>query len=511
MAARFIVQVASGGTVALNGSTTTNIGSASGGSGGASYPTSADTLTADSASRTGVSGNYTITVSGTNNWSDFSVSAPSTSGNVTLGGTTTVSLFGSFALYSAMTLTWNGTASFVATATGKTINFAGKNINDLTITFAGVGGGWTLAGDIIGTNGGINLTNGALDTSSSNYALTQTTGVIDLTGALARSLTLNNSTITCDRWRIATATNLTFNAGTSSISITGTTSDGHGGLAYYDVTLASFAGVTATNSVTIASGESFHNLTITGGGVTTGTAFLGVGANVTISGTFTANGTNATTRYIIYSTTPGTQRTITANAVSISNCDFQDIIGAGAATWSGTSLANGGNNSGITFTTPVTRYLISVGTDVSWGTTANIWSTSSGGSGGASVPLIHDTAVIDTNSFNADGRTLTIDRNVGTVDFSLLARPLTVNITIQNRAIFGAWTGNTSITHSTTVTLQYRAVGGSYAFDNKSLRITTAGMTVVNALTKWAATGGGGGGGGGGSVIGSSIIKAVVQ
>jgi hypothetical protein len=94
------------------------------------------------------------------------------------------------------------------------------------------------------------------------------------------------------------------------------------------------------------------------------------------------------------STADGTARTITAAAVTLVNCDFQDITGAGAGSWSGTSVGNALGNSGITFTTPVTRYGVVAGNFSSTAT----WSTSTGGAGGASVPLCHDTVVLDASS-----------------------------------------------------------------------------------------------------------------
>lgn len=65
-----------------------------------------------------------------------------------------------------------------------------------------------------------------------------------------------------------------------------------------------------------------------------------------------------------------------------------------------------GNNDGLAYTTAATRYW--VGNGGNWSDTAH-WSTSSGGSGGASVPLAQDTVVFDTSSITTAGQTITID------------------------------------------------------------------------------------------------------
>jgi len=161
--------------------------------------------------------------------------------------------------------------------------------------------------------------------------------------------------------------------------------------------------------------SSFYNLTVTGAAVTYSTFYFY--ENVTINGTFTATGNSATNRLFIYSSTLGTRRTITANAVSLSNVDFQDIGGAGTATWAGTSIGNALGNNGITFTPAVTRYWVAT-SGGSWSSTSS-WSASSGGASGDSVPLVHDTVVFDANSITSTGKTITINmQRVPNIDFS---------------------------------------------------------------------------------------------
>jgi hypothetical protein len=72
-------------------------------------------------------------------------------------------------------------------------------------------------------------------------------------------------------------------------------------------------------------------------------------ANATVSGTLTltkSGSGNLTTS----SDVSGTQRTLSAAAVSLTGVTFQDIAAAGAATpFTGTGLVDLGNNSNITF------------------------------------------------------------------------------------------------------------------------------------------------------------------
>lgn len=80
-----------------------------------------------------------------------------------------------------------------------------------------------------------------------------------------------------------------------------------------------------------------HNLTCVGGAVKDFT--INLSDNVTIAGTLTLTGNSTTNRLLIQSSNLGTPRTITVAAVALTNCDFMDIVGAGAATWQGTLSA----------------------------------------------------------------------------------------------------------------------------------------------------------------------------
>lgn len=176
---------------------------------------------------------------------------------------------------------------FNATSTGKTITLAGKTFN-ASITFNGVGGGWTLADAFnVGTSALV-LTNGALDTagkaveagkftSNNSNTRTLTLGASVITLALTTAITI---------WDFGTTTGLTFNANSSTIKLTSTSNNAQtfsgGGLTYSNLYFnrgASTASNTITGSNTFASvkddGTAAHSLLFADASTTTLTTATG--------------------------------------------------------------------------------------------------------------------------------------------------------------------------------------------------------------------------------------------
>ena len=169
-----------------------------------------------------------------------------------------------------------------------------------------------------------------------------------------------------------------------------------------DTILNSTSGSTLTGTFT------FYKLTRTGAANTVGA--LTLANDITVTDTFTVTGAAANQHVIVQSSVLGTPRTITAAAVSLSNVDFMDITGAGAATWSGTSLGDALGNSGITFTTAATQYWYTTTTGTKTWSTAGNWFLGSGGTGGAGrVPLPQDNVVFDASSIGAASTTVSAD------------------------------------------------------------------------------------------------------
>jgi hypothetical protein len=210
----------------------------------------------------------------------------------------------------------------------------------------------------------------------------------------------------------ATSTNLTFNAGTSQISLSSASVFLlGGGQTFYNVSFTS----TAVGTRTISGANTFNNLTLDASA--SGMSQLSLGGNQTVSGTLTCAGSTAVARGFVRSDTIGTTRTLTCAAVSATNCDFRDITIAGAAApISPTRGGDCGGNSGITFPAAKTVYWNRL-PSANWGDD-NVWAATSGGTAGINnFPLAQDTAVFN-NAGLYGGVSFTTPYNAGTIDVS---------------------------------------------------------------------------------------------
>ena len=408
-----------GGSGNWNATDTNNWSATSGGASGASVPTSSDDVFFDAASGAG-----TATVTATANCANLDF----TGFTGTFAGSSALNIFGDLTLAAGMTRTYTGSITFSATTTGKTLTFNGITM-DSTSSFNGVGGGWIVQDTWNNSAKNIVVTRGDVDYNGQTITCNTFRG----DGSNTRTVTLGAATINCTAVSFSTTTNLTFNSNTSTINHTGTTGWDFGGLTWYNVSIAPS---TPATTVAVTGANTFNNFTYTGGA--TKLAGITFAADQTISGGLTLNGNSVTNRILVASSVLGTTRTLTAATVtSLTNADFTDITGAGAGSWTGTSIADGGGNSGITFTTPVTRYW--VGNTGNYDSTGE-WSTSSGGATGASVPLIHDTVVFDANSFSSGTQTCTINMpRVPTMDFSGV--DVAVGVTINAGATVSVFGG----------------------------------------------------------------------
>lgn len=423
-----------GGTANWDATAGTKWATTSGGAGGAAVPTASDDVFFDAAS-----GTVTCTVSGSRvcNNIDF------TGFTGTFAGTGGVTVSGNLLLISGMTYSHTGGFTMNATTTGKTITSAGKTLASLSLN--GAGGEWTLQ-DNITCSGIFSVGNGSLVTGNKNITASQ----LQSSNSNTRSIALGSSTITVTGTTplSITSTNLTWNAGTSLIKATSATPpfgvNNGSPLTYYDYEFTNCA------PTSLAAADTFHNLTINGRASKYDS--ITVQENQTITGTLTIAGNSATNRiWITTSSDVFPSKTFTAAVVALSNIDFTSITAAGAAApFTGTSLGDMGNNTNITTTTPVTRYWI--GGTGSYSDTSH-WSATSGGSGGASVPLCHDTVVFDASSFSANGQVCTFDMDrVGTITASAVDQTVTFLAGVISSSILyitGSVTLNSSITLDT--------------------------------------------------------------
>ncbi len=397
--------------------------SSGGAPGAGNLPTSADDVFFDSASHTT---DYTVTIDATTKlMRDLTFAAPA-SGNVTWAGSVAMTVSGSMTLYAGLVRTYTGAITFNATTTGKTITSAGVTLAN-NITFNGVGGGW-IFNDDFKTNGSFTLTGGALDLNGktiwengggigSSFGSTRSivfgTGTLKSAGGISLGLISTGLTISCA-------------SGTLDLSLlsNGNTNANIGNHTFGTCLCGGFGGVRFGNN-SDTTPTTFGALTITGSATKTNSIELY--SNIVVTGTFTLNGNSSINRYLIKNqvfATAGTQRTITAGTVVVTNADFQDIVGAGAGSWNLSAITGGsgdcGGNSGITFTTPATQYWFTSTTGSKTWSTAGNWFLGTGGTGGAGrVPLPQDTARFDASSIGAASTTITHDMpRFGSLDFT---------------------------------------------------------------------------------------------
>jgi hypothetical protein len=408
-----------------NGAAGLKWASTSGGAGGQAIPTTADDVFFD-ANSAGI-----VTIA-TGNTGAKSLNCTGFTG--TIAGSAAITVAGSVTLNAVMTYTHTAIVTFTGTGTLIT---AGKAFGGITVLGSGI---TVTLGDALNlTTRTVAISTGTFDTAGYNV----TAGSISSSAATVRAINLNASNVTLSQAAVilfTNSTNLTFNAGTSQINCSATTPTFTGGAqTFYNV---SFTSTTAgTRSITGV--NTFNNLTFTASAA--GLSQLVMAADQTISGTLTCAGTSYYQRAFVFSNTIGTSRTITAAAVSATDCDFRDITIAGAASpISPTRAGDCGNNSGITF--PAAKNSYRVGTQTTWAGSSS-WALTSGGSGNDdNFPLAQDTAIINEDTTLTGTLALAIF-NIGSLDCSARTTGITLNhSTLATR--YGNYTLGSGVTVS---------------------------------------------------------------
>ncbi len=439
-----------GGTASWDGTAGTKWSATSGGAGGASVPTTADAVFFN-ASSTG-----TVTIAAFNLGAQ-SINCAGFTGTIT--GTAAISVAGSVTLVAGMTYTHTGTATFTGTGT---LTTAGKEFSGVRVNAAGI----TLTlGDALNiSTRQLDVNFGAFNTA--NYAITA--GSFASSGSSSRTVNLGSSAITLSNttpFVLTTTSNLTFNAGTSSITCTGNNGTASGGnnLTFYNLSFTSGLDIfnmpiTSCNNLSISKSATFR------------TRFL---TNTTVTGTFTCAGSAPQNRATISSNSASVTATITAGALSADDCDFKDITIAGAAAGTAPVRAgNAGGNSGIVF--PASKTVYRVGTNTTWNG-SDSWATSSGGIGSnINVPLPQDTAIIDDNSGNVGG---TIVANINGQNFSTIdctARTSALTLSLSSAYYCGSLKLGSGITWS-------NAGSSTFFTPLANSELLTAGKTINSA------------------------------
>lgn len=405
MASRYWV----GGSATWDATAGSKWATTSGGAGGAAIPTAADDVFFD-----GSSGSGTITLSSSSvarsidcNGFTGTISHPAAT-TVNIGDATAGAGNRALRLASGMTYTVSNASTsilaFISTsATQQTITSAGKTMPSYTIN--GAGSSYLLAdANTIAAGSTLTVTAGTFDTGNQVCSW----GSFSSSNSNTRTITLGSSTIDLTAtsgncWTFTTTTNMTFNANTSVITITGGTQFICGSVTYYHVYGTSDSAITINGNLVATEFRRTNSAN---------SASLILTGNITLSGNITLQGLNTQTgRMYVRSTAFGVNSVITCNGTAtLAYVDFTAITGAGSASWSGTSLGNAGGNSGITFATPVTRYFVY--SNDQWQNTAN-WSATSGGATGASAPLPQDQAIFDANSFSSTGQSVSVQSGGG--------------------------------------------------------------------------------------------------
>ncbi len=478
MANRFWV----GGGGNWDQTTTTNWSTTTGGAGGSAVPTAADDVFFDANSGVGT---VTLTVSApcrSLNSAGASIgtfthnaSIVLTIGDATAGASNVALDLSGFTTYTLGSTT-TSTITFASTSTTQqSITYGGHTV--ASQTFNGVAGSWQFADAMTvtaGSTSNITLTNGSLDTNGQSV-----TANFAASSSNTKSLTLGATTWTTTNngggsinWNM-NASGTTLSAASSTIVIPNfSTTFAGGGMTYGTLNM------TGASSNIITGSNTFATLTRTATATKTDTFLFTSGTTQTVTGTLTISGNSSVNRVLVSSVTRGSDATLSAATVTVTNADFRDMTGAGAGSWNLSAITglsgDCGGNTNITFTSALSNYWI--GGTGNWDAVAE-WASSSGGaSSSGRVPLVQDTAVFDANSFSAGSQTVTQNMSrIGTVTWSGVTNTPTFTTTTA-ASCFGSFTLESGMTFS--------ASSQAYIFEGRSTySITSAGKTFNKAVS----------------------------
>lgn len=332
MASRYWV----GGTGTWDATAGTKWATTSGGAGGAAAPTANDDVFFDTNSGANIVTVAAPAVAKTLNFTGFSG---------TFAGSSNVTVSGSVVF--AATTTYTYTGNLVINATG-TITTNGKVV---TFSINVTAGTVSLADDFTNSGVAFTVSGGTFNTQNFNMSVFQ----FSSSGTGTRTINFGSSTVTItsqndgsSRWNLANTTNLTFNAGTSTIVLSTTSGNNgvfnSGGLQYHVVRITG----AGTGRWTITGANGFNSLVID---TPPKTVWFPAGLVTTIA-SISANGTSG--KLVTFkSATAGTPATIVKNGggrVFMDYLSLQDIAASPADTWfAGAHSINTSGNSGWTF------------------------------------------------------------------------------------------------------------------------------------------------------------------
>jgi hypothetical protein len=452
----------SGGSGLWNGTDTNNWSATSGGPSGASVPTTADDVFFN-----GSSGAGAVTISDGNKGAK-SINCTGFTGNLT--GSSSISVAGSVTLSAGMTFDYSGTITITSTGT---IISAGKSITALAVNAPG---STVTLGDAFSTGlwyANINVIQGTFDTAS--YSVSTGNLSSSPTEAYARSIFLRNSTVSLSgSIYFSVNTNLTFNAGTSTILMNAFYEvlrggpDRGNGVTFHNV---SFTNSNMTTVRGITGRNTFNNLSITFQNLQP--ARFTFSDNQTINGTLTLTGSSETSRPLLASSNIGTRTVLTCAAISGgSHFNFREIgIAGAAAPIAPTGAGDCHNNSGISF--PSARTLYRVGTSNLW-FDSTAWALTSGGAPSlANNPRPQDTCIIDNNCAPSGQLQSGYYAESGTISFANRTNPITLYQ--EGVRIYGDYRLSSAVTLANFAQIEFR---GSVAQTFVSAGKDVGGVTI---------------------------------
>ena len=327
----------------------------------------------------------------------------------------TLRLSGSLWLISNMQHDFAGDYVFESDQTGNTITTAGQAFNK-DLYFFGVNGEWTLLDEVM-VEHFIYFTSGTLRTNNQSV----TAEGFNAIEPFQRSLFLGSSYITVvDGWQ-TNATNLTFEAGMSTIECNGTGNGstllrnfGTGTMVYNNILFSAVRGdlrsqistntspaVAIDSLIFLEEGTVSGNHNINFCQLSPGQSYeLTNGAEQTIN-ELNANGNCSDGLIYITTSSPGY-----LSYLNITNDHIFErlyllyIEQSGSGQLQANNSIDGGGNINWSFTTTLERTLYWVGDAGDWNDPTH-WSLSSGGPGGECIPTPVDDVIFDENSFSS--------------------------------------------------------------------------------------------------------------
>ena len=365
MANRFWV----GGSATWDATVGTKWALTSGGVGGQAVPTATDDVFFDSAS-----GGTTCTISGTR----VAKSIDCTGFTGTLAGTSTPNLnvSGSVTFVAGMTLTFAGRLSFLGTGTlitgGLTLPGAVRvNAAGITVTL----------GSALTSSGILDVLSGAFDAAVYNVTALS----FESSGSTARTVSMGSGTWTLTGgsitvWNLATVTNLTFNANTANIVLSGATN--------------------SSAKVFEGGNKTYNTLTIGGGAAT--------GQSLAIDGTNTFGDINST-KTVAHTIFFRASQTFADFSLSGSAGNLVTLQASGTVTYSLTK-SGGGYLTGVDYLT-IVNVIASPASDTWYIGTGSTYRTTSNLGRGFFLTQRATTAVIVLDSTTSSTFTVPTDWN----------------------------------------------------------------------------------------------------